>query len=90
MRKKRIIVRKGSRWTADEWEREWGRAMTRIESVPGLVERQTLFQDCLTVLDGAFVDGNRLRFELGLSALIDFCTDVVDAGDCEQWWNESR
>ena len=90
MRKRHIIVRKGSRWTADEWEREWGIAMTRIESVPGLVERQTLFQDCLTVLDGAFVDGNRLRFELGLSALIDFCTDVVDAGDCEQWWNESR
>jgi len=90
MRKRRIIVRKGSRWTADEWEREWGIAMTRIESVPGLVERQTLFQDYLTVLDGAFVDGNRLRFELGLSALIDFCTDVVDAGDCEQWWNESR
>ena len=90
MRKRRIIVRKGSRWTADEWEREWGIAMTRTESVPGLVERQTLFQDCLTVLDGAFVDGNRLRFKLGLSALIDFCTDVVDAGDCEQWWNESR
>lgn len=90
MRKRRIIVRKGSRWTADEWEREWGIAMTRIESVPGLVERQTLFQDCLTVLDGAFVDGNRLRFELGLSALIDFCTDIVDAGGCEQWWNETR
>ena len=90
MRKRRIIVRKGSRWTADEWEREGGIAMTRIESVPGLVEQQSLFQDCLTVLDGAFVDGNRLRFELGLSALIDFCTDIVDAGDCEQWWNESH
>ena len=89
MRKRRIIVRKGSRWTADEWEREWGIAMTRIESVPALVEQQTLFQDCLTVLDGAFVDGNRLRFELGLSALIDFCTDIV-AGGCEQWWNETR
>jgi hypothetical protein len=90
MRKRRIIVRKGSRWTADEWERECGIAMTRIESVPALVEQQTLFQDCLTVLDGAFVDGNRLRFELGLSALIDFCTDIVDAGGCEQWWNETR
>jgi hypothetical protein len=90
MRKRRIIVRKGSRWTADEWEREWGIAMTRIESGPALVEQQTLFQDCLTVLDGAFVDGNRLRFELGLSALIDFCTDIVDAGGCEQWWNETR
>ena len=90
MRKRRIIVRKRSRWTAEEWEREWDLAMTRIESVPALVEKQPLFQDCLTVLDGAFEDGNRLRFELGVSALIDFCTDVVDAGDCEQWWNESR
>ncbi len=66
MRKRRIIVRKRSRWTADEWEREWGFAMTRIESVPALVEKQPIFQDCLTVLDGAFADGNRLRFELGL------------------------
>ena len=90
MRKRRIIVRKRSGWTAEEWEREWDLAMTRIKSVPALVEKQPFFQDCLTVLDGAFEDGNRLRFELGVSALIDFCTDVVDAGDCEQWWNESR
>ncbi len=87
MRKRRMIVRKRSRWTADEWERECGFAMTRIESVPALVEKQPIFQDCLTVLDGAFADGNRLRFELGLSALIDFTTDIVSTGGCEQWWD---
>jgi hypothetical protein len=87
MRKRCIVVRKRSRWTADEWEREWGLAMTRIESVPALVGKQPLFQDCLTVLDGAFADGNRLRFELGLSALIDFTTDIVSTGGCEQWWD---
>ena len=87
MRKRRIVVRKPSRWTADEWEREWGFAMTRIESVPAQVEKQPIFQDCLTVLDGAFADGNRLRFELGLSALIDFTTDIVSTGGCEQWWD---
>lgn len=48
------------------------------------------FSGFLTVLDGPFADGDRLRFELGLSALIDFCTDVVDAGDCDQWWSESQ
>jgi hypothetical protein len=41
--------------------------MTIIVGVPPLVEKQPIFQDCLTVLDGAFVDGNNLRFELGHS-----------------------
>lgn len=61
--------------------------MTRIQGVPTLVEQQPLFKDCLTVLDGAFADGNRLRFELGLSALIVFCNETVNTGDCEPWWN---
>ena len=41
---------------------------------------QPLFQDRLTVLDGAFADGNYLQFELGMNALIDMC---AEAG-CEQ------
>jgi hypothetical protein len=83
---RRIIVRQRSRWTVDEWEGGWDLAMTRIDRVPTLVEAEPIFQDCLTVLDWAFVDGNRLRFELGLGALIDFCTETVNKGDCEQWW----
>ena len=86
MRKRRIIVRQRSRWTVDEWERGCDLAMTRIDGVPTLVETESIFQDCLTVMDGAFADGNRLRFELGLGALIDFCTERVNKGDCEQWW----
>ena len=77
MRKRRIIVRRRSRWTVHEWEQGWDLAMTRIQGV----------QECLTVLDGAFADGNRLGFELGLGALIDFCTETVNKGDFDQWWN---
>jgi hypothetical protein len=86
MRKRRTIVRQRSRWTVDEWEGAWDLAMTRIEGVPTLVEEQPIFRDCLTVLSGAFADGNYLGFELGLNALIDFCTDTVNEGDFEQWW----
>ena len=60
--------------------------MTRISGVPTLVETERIFQDCLTVMDGAFADGNGLQFELGLTALIDFCAEQVNTGDCEQWW----
>ena len=87
MRKRRIIVRQRSRWTVDEWERGWDLAMTRIDGVPPFVETKSIFQDCLSVLDGAFADGDRLRFELGLSVLIDFCTETISKGDCKQWWN---
>jgi hypothetical protein len=87
MRKRRIIVKRGTRWTADQWEQGWDLAMTRIKGVPAVVEEQRIYRDCLTVLDGAFADGNSLRFELGLNALIDFCTDIVNESDCEQWWS---
>lgn len=86
MRKRRIIVKRRSK-CVHEWEEGWTLAMKMIEGMPTLVEEQPLFQNCLTVLDGAFADGNRLRFELGLSALIDFCLEIVDKGDFEQWWN---
>jgi hypothetical protein len=61
--------------------------MTIVDGGPPLVEKQPIFQDCLTVLDGAFVDGNNLRFELGLSALIDFCNETVSRGEYTQWWS---
>ena len=85
-RKRRIIVRQRSRWTAEEWERSWDVAMTRIHGAPPMVEAEPIFQDCLTVMDGAFAEGNGLRFQLGLNALIDVCTEKVNTGDCEQWW----
>jgi hypothetical protein len=87
MSKRRIIVKRRIRGNVDEWDRGWELAMTRIEGAPTVVQEQPIFQDCLTVLNGAFADGNHLRFELGLNALIDFCTDTVSEGDCQQWWN---
>jgi hypothetical protein len=86
MRKRRIIVKRRTRWTVDDWERGWELAMTRIDGVPMHVEKEPLFQDCLTVLNGAFADGDRFRFELGLSALIDLCSETVSRDKCEQWW----
>ena len=88
MRKRRIIVKRRSRCVA-EWEQGWNLAMTVIGGVPGWVEEQPIYQDCLTILDGAFADGDGLRFELGLAALIDFCTDIANAGDSGPWWNQS-
>lgn len=64
--------------------------MSRIDGAPRVVRAERIFEDCLTVLDGAFADGNGLRFELGLNALIDFCTDTVNDGDCEQWWRSTQ
>ena len=87
MRKRRIIVKRSRRSTAQEWERGWDLAMTIVDGVPPLVEKQPIFQDCLTFLYGAFVDGNNLRFELGLSALIDFCNETVSRGEHTQWWS---
>ena len=90
MRKRRIIVKRRTTWTADEWERRWQLAMMRIEGVPTAVEEQRIYHDCLTVLNGAFADGNHLRFEIGLSALIDFCADRVNEGDSERWWSSTQ
>ena len=87
MKKRRTSAKPRSTGTADEWERGWDIAMTRIDGVPAQVKRQPLFRDCLMVLNGAFADGNRLLFELGLSFLIDFCNEAVSKGDCEAWWN---
>jgi hypothetical protein len=61
--------------------------MSRIDGAPTIVRKDCIFRDCLTVLDGAFSDGNGLQFELGLNSLIDFCTDSVEIDDCEKWWS---
>ena len=87
MRKRRIIARRRTKETLYEWEQGWNLAMARIDGAPTLVERQQFFQDCLWVLNGAFADGDRLRFELGVRALVDFCNEIINSGDVEQWWN---
>jgi hypothetical protein len=87
MRKRRNIVRRRVRETFYEWEHGWDLAMARIAHAPSLVERQPFFQDCLWVLDGAFVDGDRVRFELGVRALVDFCNEITNTGDAEPWWD---
>jgi hypothetical protein len=87
MRKRRITARRRDRETVYEWERGWDVAIARIDGAPTLVEQQPFFQDCLWVLNGAFADGDRLRFELGVRALVDFCNELINTGDVEPWWN---
>ena len=82
-----MIVRRRTSCNVDDWNRGREIAMSRIDGVPTDVRAERIFQDCLTVLNGAFADGNGLRFELGLNALRDFCTDMVGDGNCEQRWS---
>lgn len=90
MRKRRIVVSRRTRWTVEEWERGWELAMSRLDGAPAIVRTDCLFQDCLTVLDGALADGNGFLFELGLNGLMDFCADSVEMGDCDQWWKKEE
>jgi hypothetical protein len=80
MRRRRVIVRRRTSGSVDEWERGWELVIRRIENVPTVVKKEPLFHDCLTVLNGAFADGNYVQFTLGMNALIDIC---AEAG-CEQ------
>lgn len=90
MRRRCVIVRRRTRWTLDEWNRGWEIAMSRIEGAPTAIRTECIFQDCLTVLDWAFANGNGRRFELGLNALMDFCADMVSEGNCKQWWSKEQ
>lgn len=90
MRKRRIVVSRRTRWTVEEWERGWELAMSRLDGAPAIVRTDCLFQDCLTVLDGALADGNGFLFELGLNGLMDFCADSVEMGHCDPWWKKEE
>ena len=88
MRKRRVvIVRQRSRWTVKDWQRGWELAISRLVGVPPAVSCQPVFQECMAVLDGAFADGDKFRFELGLSTLMEFCVEAVNRGECNQWWD---
>ena len=87
MSKRPIIVRRRTRWTVEEWERGWNVALSKIEGAPTRIAAERIFQDCVTVLDGAFSDGDGLRFEFALNALVDFCSDILSDGDSERWWS---
>jgi hypothetical protein len=87
MRERRLLVRHRPTAYVHGWERGWDLAMKRIDGVPRQVKQQPVFQDCLTVLNEAFADGNQLQLELGVNALMGFCIDTVSKGDCKQWWN---
>jgi hypothetical protein len=86
MRRRRQVVRQQSQWTASEWQGGWELAMTRIDGAPSNVTTESVFQECLAVLDGAFADGDSFRFQLGLLTLMDFCAQVVNGTNCQQWW----
>ena len=75
MRKRRMLVRRRTSGTVEEWERGWELVMTSTDSVPAVMKEQPLFQDCLAIVEGAFADGNYIQFELAMNALIDMCAE---------------
>ena len=90
MRRKRVAIVRRSKWTVDEWQGGWELAMSRINGAPSTLTRESAFRECLAVLDGAFADGDRVRFELGILALMDCCAEAVTRGDCPPWWESSE
>lgn len=88
MRKRRFKarLRQRSEWTVNQWQRAWALAMIRIDGAPSVVESHPVFQECLAVLDGAFADGDKHRFELGLVTLMECCNEAVNTGVCDPWW----
>ena len=87
MRRRRVaIVRQQSKWTAREWQGGWELAMTRIDDAPSTLTTEPVFNECLAVLDGAFADGDNLRFQLGLLTLIDCRSEAVKGRECQKWW----
>jgi hypothetical protein len=85
-RRRLSLAKRPSRWTANDWERAWGVAAIRIAGIPTCLEKKAAFQESLTVLNAAFAQGDGLRFEMGLIALLDFCAEAINRGECEQWW----
>lgn len=79
-------TKRPSKWTINDWERAWEIALHRLEGAPPMVIAEPIVQEFVVVLDDAFTDGNSRKFELGLIALLDFCAEAVNRGDCSQWW----
>ena len=54
--------------------------------MPLELSRGPQIHESLAALDEAFVQGDSIRFELVLIALMDYCAELVNRGDYEQWW----
>ena len=85
-RRRLSVVKRPSRWTADDWERAWALAAIRIAEMPAFLERKSAFRESLLVLNAAFAEGDGSRFEKGLITLLDYCDEAINRGDCKQWW----
>jgi len=42
--------------------------------------------ESLTTMDEAFIHGDGKQFEAALIVLLDYCADLVNRGDYQQWW----
>lgn len=73
-------------WNADDWQRAWELAMSRVQGVPTVVAGEEAFHHALEILDHGFAEGDRFQFELGLVTLMDCCSEAINRGDCSQWW----
>ena len=85
--RRRCFPIKQRRWTVNEWEAAWELASVLIEGAPLRLAGHCVFKESLAMLNGAFVEGKRSRFELGLITLLDVCAEAVNEGECKQWWD---
>ncbi len=75
-----------SRWASQDWDRAWQSALRRIKGMPPPLVSDARIQEALTTMNDAFIQGNSNNFEVGLIALLDCCAELVNRGECQQWW----
>ena len=68
-------------WNGNDWRRAWKTALMRINRAPAVVKRHTAFHQAIHMLDGAFVRGDALQFQLAIF-LLDCCNEGIDRDDC--------
>jgi hypothetical protein len=75
-----------TKWTGSDWELGWQLALRRINGIPAELARRPHIDKSLTTLDEAFIDGDSIGFQMALIVLMDYCAELVNRGDYEQWW----
>ena len=75
-----------TKWVDAAWELGWHVALRRIDGLPPELARLPPIHKTLKTLDEAFVLGNITRFQMALIVLTDYCAELVNRGDYEQWW----
>jgi hypothetical protein len=75
-----------TKWAGRDWERSWESALRRINGMPPELRSCPQIHESFTTMDEAFSHGDSKQFKSGLIMLLDYCAEVVNRGDYQQWW----